>query len=170
MNLHKEEHLVVEQSLTEALFRLMRKKAFSEITVTELVKCAGVARSTYYRNYYSKEDIIKKFISNVFENFCKEYPAKSIKDRLSNVYFERVAKYVFRYRDRLSLIHKAGLSSLYLESLNSYFLETLDSDASADEGDKIYIYALAGAQFNLIFNYLLENQGAESLDRSSKYL
>lgn len=155
MNMHKEEHLVVEQSLTEALFRLMDKKPFSEITITELINCAGVARSTYYRNYNSKEDIIRAFLKDIFQSFREEYPAVSIKDRLSDDYFEHVAKYVFRYRNSLSTIHKAGLSSLYLESLNSYLLETTDRDPSVCEEDKMYIYALAGAQFNLIFNYIL---------------
>lgn len=157
MNLHTEEHMVVEQSLTEALFRLMKKKPFSEITITELINCAGVARSTYYRNYNSKEDIIRAFINQVVQEFRMEYPTESMKDRLSDAYFERVANYVFRYHDNLSIIHKAGLSSLYLESLNDYFLELADCNPSVGEEDKIYIYALAGAQFNLIFNYLLPN-------------
>ena len=57
MNYHTKDHEVVENSLTQALFELMNRKPFSEITVTELVNHAGVGRATYYRNYTSKEEI-----------------------------------------------------------------------------------------------------------------
>lgn len=47
-----------------ALLRLLRTKALSEITVTELTKTAGVARVTFYRNYDSMADIIFDYLEN----------------------------------------------------------------------------------------------------------
>lgn len=43
----------------------MGKKDFSEITVTELVKRAGVSRSTYYRCYGSLNDIADEIIDEI---------------------------------------------------------------------------------------------------------
>lgn len=40
--------------ISEALILLLEKKEFSEITIKEITKKAGVNRSTYYRNFKSK--------------------------------------------------------------------------------------------------------------------
>lgn len=49
----------VKKRIAEGLFALLRKKAFSEITVTDIVREADVARASYYRNFDSKEQIIE---------------------------------------------------------------------------------------------------------------
>lgn len=81
MNMHEEEHELVKQSLTEALISLMDVKPFSEITVTELVLKAGVARATYYRNFSSKEQVLTDYIDDILRNFYNEFPAKSMQER-----------------------------------------------------------------------------------------
>ena len=55
-------NFVIKESLTEALFILMRKKPFEEITITEISKLAGVSRISFYRNFDSKEDVLVKYI------------------------------------------------------------------------------------------------------------
>ena len=49
----------VKKRIAEGLFALLRKKDFSEITVTDIVREADVARASYYRNFDSKEQIIE---------------------------------------------------------------------------------------------------------------
>jgi AcrR family transcriptional regulator len=41
----------VRTSIIEALFSLLTQKKFSEITVTDLINNANVARASYYRNF-----------------------------------------------------------------------------------------------------------------------
>ena len=81
MNMHQEEHELIKQSVMEALLALMDVKPFSEITITELVSKAGIARSTYYRNYSSKEEIIAERIDDVLRDFYNEFPAHSMDER-----------------------------------------------------------------------------------------
>lgn len=50
-----------------AFFQLLEKKHFSEITVTEIVKEAGVARATYYRNFDIKENIVNAYIEELHQ-------------------------------------------------------------------------------------------------------
>ena len=52
----------------------MAEKPFEEISISELISKAGIARSTYYRNYNSKQEIVGKFINGVFEQFMIAYP------------------------------------------------------------------------------------------------
>ena len=69
--MEKEQNLneCVKESITVALLNLMRKKAFSEIKVTEIVKLAGVGRTSFYRNFESKEDVLKKHINRLYSEY-----------------------------------------------------------------------------------------------------
>lgn len=155
MNLHKEEHIIVQNSITEALFLLMDEKPFSTISITELINKAGVARATYYRNYSSKEEIIEKLIDQIFIEFRTEYPIQNFDDRFRDGHFDHILDYVLRYREQIRILHKSGLSSLYLNGLNRYLVRSCHQQIT--EQQKILLYSFAGAEFNLIFNYFLTN-------------
>ena len=47
------------QSIISALFELMKKKPYRDITVTEICDGAGVTRRTFYRIFQSKEAVIE---------------------------------------------------------------------------------------------------------------
>ena len=47
MDKRKAENLRVKQSITNALFALMREKSLSDVQITELVGRAGVARASF---------------------------------------------------------------------------------------------------------------------------
>ena len=49
---------MMKEYITEALLQLMKKKEFEKLTIEEITSKAGVNRSTYYRNFKSKEMII----------------------------------------------------------------------------------------------------------------
>ena len=86
MNLHTEEHQEVIAAVEEALAFLIDKKAFSEITISELVKKAGIARSTFYRNYESKEDIIRSSIRKTLLEFDEQFTPETIDERYETEY------------------------------------------------------------------------------------
>lgn len=46
------------ESIQQALLILMRNKPFGDITVSEVIRRAGVSRSAFYRHYASKKDIL----------------------------------------------------------------------------------------------------------------
>ncbi len=62
---------VIRQNIEAAMLLLMREKAFSDITITELIKRAGVSRVSYYRNYDSKESVLENYLDRfVFRSAC----------------------------------------------------------------------------------------------------
>lgn len=160
MNKHIEEHDIIIKSLTEALFVLMNVKPFSEITVTELIQRAGVARSTYYRNFSSKEDIISLFFQGIFSEFQSTYPVKSLEERYKEEHVTHVLEFMFRYSDKIKILNKAGVSSYYLKYLNEYLI-SLYAKPRMSLKETFHIYAIAGAEYNLVFNwYISEHQGS----------
>lgn len=130
----------------------MEKKPFSSITITELINKAGVACATYYRNFNSKEDILRKYIHNILYEFKSEYSLPPFEYRFHADHYQHVASYIKRYCSKLIILRDSGLSSLYLDELN-YFL--INNYQQLSIQNKLLIYSFAGAEFNLIFNYVL---------------
>ena len=81
MNKNEYKNSIVKESFTDALFNLMTKKDFNNITISELSKKAGVSRLSFYRNYNSKEDIIINYLDTTANLWWEE----QIKDRSSDV-------------------------------------------------------------------------------------
>lgn len=53
--------------LQEAYFKLLTKKSYLDITVTDLVKEAGVARVSYYRLFTSFDELVEKTLDGIFK-------------------------------------------------------------------------------------------------------
>lgn len=53
-------------AIMDALVELMQEKDLDKITITELVARAGVGRSSFYRNFSSKEDVLLAYINAIF--------------------------------------------------------------------------------------------------------
>lgn len=70
----------VSQDITNALLKLMKKQNFNEITVVDIVNEAKVGRVSFYRNFSSKEDVIKKYLDEITNNFMKESQIHNYRD------------------------------------------------------------------------------------------
>ena len=53
----------VVERLTGALLELLEEKPLADISVSELCDRAGVGRTSFYRNYQEKEDILRARVS-----------------------------------------------------------------------------------------------------------
>ena len=156
MNYHTKDHEVVENSLTQALFELMNRKPFSEITITELVKYAGVGRATYYRNYTCKEEIIENYIYRLMMDFHEQHPVSSLQERFTEAHLIMVFRYIQPYIPLLTVLNRSGLGFLFLDLLNRSLLQIHQADIRGEK-DRLLLLAFAGAEFNIIFTDLLNN-------------
>ncbi|MBQ9083098.1 MAG: TetR/AcrR family transcriptional regulator [Clostridia bacterium] len=64
-------HDTVCEALGQALVRLMERKPFSQITITEIVQVAGVGRSSFYRNYREKEELLCEYIHTLYMDYFR---------------------------------------------------------------------------------------------------
>ena len=156
MNYHTKDHEVVENSLTQALFELMNRKPFSEITITELVKYAGVGRATYYRNYTCKEEIIENYIYRLMMDFHEQHPVSSLQERFTEAHLIMVFRYIQPYIPLLTVLNRSGLGFLFLDLLNRSLLQIHQADIRGEK-DRLLLLAFAGAEFNIIFTDLLNS-------------
>lgn len=55
---NNEANRITRESICTALLELMKTTEFKKISISELVRRAGVSRQSFYRNYKTKEDIV----------------------------------------------------------------------------------------------------------------
>lgn len=58
--------------ITDALLGLLREKPLEGISVSELCGRAGVGRASFYRNFSSKEDILRAYIHGLFREWAAD--------------------------------------------------------------------------------------------------
>ncbi len=107
-----ESNKVTREAIQGALYLLMERKAYNEITMTDIVKRSGVSRSALYRNYKAKEDIILDIVNDFMESFAI-YQSDSLRRN-----WEFGFQYFIDNKKSLDLIVKAGLEHLLLDKLN----------------------------------------------------
>ena len=56
---NQEANQITRESIETALLHLMDNKDLPQISISELVRKAGVSRNAFYRNYKSKEEILE---------------------------------------------------------------------------------------------------------------
>lgn len=97
----------VVEHLTSSMLALLAEKPIAEISVSELCSMAGVGRTSFYRNYGEKEDIIKAYIQHLFQDWvdtCKKAPDLSVRDAVWIVF-----SHFEKNRDFYSLLNERGL-------------------------------------------------------------
>lgn len=156
----KEENLRVKKSITNTLFCIMQKKSLSEITITELVRGAGVARASFYRNYCSKEDVLLTLIRDVLELFSHE-----IQDVPYGIYaYENIFlsfKYFDKYRDYILDLYHSGFGMILQEEIN-HFHESIEGTMSASSVEKYALYMYSGALFNTAITWLCDRKAVST--------
>ena len=59
----------VIEHITDALLKLLREKPIEDISISELCELAGIGRASFYRNFNSKEDILRTYIQGLFQEW-----------------------------------------------------------------------------------------------------
>lgn len=54
------------------LVNIMQQKAYDKISVSDIVKKAGVSRMTYYNYYETKDELVKDYIEEITSLYLEE--------------------------------------------------------------------------------------------------
>ena len=112
-------HEMMMGYMAGALLELMLEKDYTKISIGEIAKKAGVDRSSYYRHFKSKEDIISFFFDMVLKESLDGYTNLSSID--FTLYIHSIYTAFFNYKNEILLIHYANLSFLLLDVLSKRF-------------------------------------------------
>jgi len=114
----------VKEALALALFRLLETKTITQISVSEIIKLAGVSRSSFYRNFDTKEQILSDYIQYCYREYFKKHPVISLND---NNHFRLFLTYRFRF----IFEHRHFFIILRKHNLLYYLFETFDPELSS---------------------------------------
>jgi AcrR family transcriptional regulator len=105
--------------IAESLMLLMRRKSYTDITIGEITGRAGVNRSSYYRNFDSKEDIIKYYFNKIiYEHIGNVKGGKNISLK---EYLTKMFSCFYKYKKELLLVYQNKLFHITLDALNETF-------------------------------------------------
>lgn len=96
----------VIEHITDALLELLQNKPIGDISISELCDLAGIGRASFYRNFESKEDILRGYINKIF----KEWPNKDSEQNksLSGFLYAMFAHFE-NHRDFYEMLNKRNL-------------------------------------------------------------
>ena len=105
-----------QQWLVTALLDLMNDKNYTSISIKEISKKADLDRSTFYRNFNSKEELLNYHLDSLMQEYIDEL------QQLKDFDMKNVCKVFFKFCNKnvnfIISLRKNGLSNLLLEAFN----------------------------------------------------
>lgn len=151
---NEEANRLTKECLQKALISLMGKKAFDSITITELVKRSGVSRTSFYRNYKAKEDIL----ADVSKQFAQHiYNIIKLSDQGNDRYmwYYDIFRNVQKHQDTVRLLIQANLrqnTSFHIIPI----MQELYGQLSTEEYYKML--AELGALDAIVYNWFIKGR------------
>ena len=134
-----------QNEITEALLTLMRKYPYKEITVKQIILEARLAKKTFYRNFTSKEDVLRSLIKRRLGEYF---------DVVNNAH-EDILKAEFRYLEKnkelLMLLDQNGMSYIILQCTNEY-LPSIRSERLSQSNPSIPLFEGLDKDYLMAFN------------------
>lgn len=155
MNYGQQENIRVKEQIVNGLFEELKSQPFSEIRIASLIKTAGVGRTSYYRNFDSKEEIVDYYLHDIIQKrrqtaVLPNWTKSSVTDDLEDIF-----NFFLQEKEHLLLLLHSGLSSYVFD-----YFRTIPKNASAKEKARIpspnpYLLAFfTGALPSVLFEWL----------------
>lgn len=158
---------MMKQYIAAGLLILMNQKPYDDITIGEITAKAGVNRSTYYRNFCSKDEVIKYYFNQIIYQHMEHLPAHPVP---TEEYLVGMFTHYYQYKTELLLIHNARLTHLILDALNETFLEFHEDDSTENRYAVFYHTGGIYNNFVLWFANTMKETPAEMARIASSFL
>ena len=148
----KDQNILARERIVAALTALMNEQNYADITITEITQRAGVSRMTYYRNYSSKEDILRKFMSDVGDRIHAKIVEQDL-HRDPYQYYFTLFETLGQYESLVNAALLAGLDGLILDCIARNMDQTFLGSPSHPDTDKYLLRYHAGAFFHVFIEW-----------------
>lgn len=106
-------NIYVIEHLTNSLLTLLKEKEIEDISISELCDHAQVGRASFYRNFNSREDILKMYVNRLFD----ELDFESMDDLPLSSVIGRLFEHFEQHRDFYQLLNERHLIGLLKDVL-----------------------------------------------------
>lgn len=145
----------------DALVNIMQQKAYDKISVSDIVKKAGVSRMTYYNYYETKEELVKDYIEEITSLYLDE-EKNNLKEKNNIMDYAHILfliKFFDRYGKFFVTLADAGMYSFIIDAANIIMeKEYKDNYSTSDDAyflkKKTYeLYFYSGAMVNVFLQW-----------------
>ncbi|WP_084245056.1 TetR/AcrR family transcriptional regulator [Planomicrobium okeanokoites] len=145
-----ESNRITRECIESALILLMNEKTYTSITITDIVRRAGVSRTAYYRNYSSKEDILHSLVKDIVITVIG---SMSKYDPLENLYkFWLEMFYGLKpYIETFQILLKANMGETFLFQINQTLQESV---AEKDMVSRYGQFFWSGAVYSVLIEWI----------------
>lgn len=137
--------------ISEAILKLLKANPLEKISVTNIIKKAGIARMTFYRYYDSSHAALKDYLQIIIAEYMEE--CEKFQDIADFLQYEHILfslKFFDKYADFFLTLTKNNLHGLLLDGMNDFLQKhvSLSSDCS------IYtLYSYSGGLLNTFIKW-----------------
>ena len=156
---NEESNRLTKECIQTALIHLMASEDISKITVSKIVKKAGVSRTAFYNNYSSKEDALSSLSANLQEELIrltkKVFSEKKRYDAYAKV-FQKVKDNSVHFKMLLN-------SGMQNDQMWSFFDLASKQYGGINSRIRYLVFAWGGLSKNILLNWFY-NGMKESVD------
>ncbi len=139
------------QCIGESVIALMKDKDFSEITISDIAKKAGVSRMTFYHYFNTKTDVLNNYLHEIIDSYIEECSRSiGIDTFYDAVHVRHVFLFFDQYAEFFLTLAKANLHGMMINAINNY-TEKLIAPVYPRSAYELYYYG--GALLNVFLNW-----------------
>ena len=157
------------QGIFDALLSLLDEMPYEKINISAITEKAGVARQSFYRNYKSKDDVVREYLSELFERVKGSLCESLDRARVQEVYSSLLTA-LCGHKTKLAKLINSKLELLILEpmeKLNLFIVEKFYAgDGQRPRREENYIVRYhSGGVVSIILGWLRHDmdEPAESM-------
>ena len=147
---NEESNQLTKECIEAALVMLMKDHDFDSISITDIIRRAGVSRSAYYRNYTSKQDILANIYERVATTIVDALSIELATQNMVNSYrvlFDKVQE----ISSLFEIIQMAGMMDQFQMTVNAKYLQAIDVNSATEY---YRVLSWIGSIFNIILGWM----------------
>lgn len=160
-----ERYYIADEAIYDAFFLILKEKELEKITVADIVKKAGIVRSTFYNHYENIQDLINtiedKTIEDIF-SLMESFHAKNDYD-ICKSYFMAICDYTKKNVFLANLFRSPRGGAFFEKSLtmfHKYVKQVTQSATPSQHSKEEFSYMIActiGCNIGILYKWSKEN-------------
>ncbi len=152
------------KQIDEALLDNLSETPFDKITVDQLCQTAMINRSTFYKYYKSKSDLMDQYLKRTLEKFRKQVNVAFINASPDNIHnliyqknFEKALRFIYKHKQEYQILWHGlteyGIFSKMVQVIHNNILENLAAghgEISKDPYTDLYARLFASNMMTLV--------------------
>ena len=141
----------LKECMGTALLELMREKPIEKISIEEMTAKADVGRSTYFRYFRSKDEVLSFKLRCMWNAFSQQHHFDGVRDDIyssTQMFFE----FCLSIRDVSDMLYAAGHQNVILEAYIQIMMHEPQED---DVGMYYRNYGIAYALYGLVNAWIM---------------